>query len=93
MLKWYDKATMEAAIEIRNGIFEFKEPQECDAGQWLEQHLDCDAIVDDKGKRILVYAFTVNPAYNGDLADYRQEKYADQFVLRGISSDGLNSIF
>ena len=81
------------AVEVKTGIFEFKSPQERDAGEWLEQHLDCDTIVDDLGKYIVVYAYTTDPAFNGALSDYQQEKYSGQYVLRGISSDGLNSIF
>lgn len=81
------------AVEIKKGIFEFSHPQEIDAGEWLEEHLDCDAIVDDLGTRIVVYAYTLDPDYNGALSEYQREKYTDRFVLRGISSDGLNCIF
>ena len=58
----------------------------------LTEHLDCDAIIDNHGSTIVVYAFTVDPKYNGSLGDFRKEKYGKQKILRGISSNGLNSI-
>lgn len=79
--------------EIETGIYEFLNPWEVDAGEWLENHLDCDAIIDDLGTKIVVYAYTRNPQFNRKLSDYRKESYSGKTILRGISSVGLNSIF
>ena len=61
-------------------------------GEWANEHLDCDAIIDYYGSSIVVYAFTIDPEYNSLLGDYRKKKYRNQKILKGISSNGLNSI-
>ena len=81
------------AKEQQTGIMELNTPQEMDAGKWLEDHLDCDAIVDDHGSRILVYAYATDSAYNHMLYELRNKRYNDHRILRGISSVGLGSIF
>ena len=58
-----------------------------------EDHLDCDTIADYNGSKIVVYAFTLDPKYNYALKGYRKTKKLDnQQILKGISSDGLNSL-
>ena len=83
---------MRDVTEPKKGIFVFLTPQTVDTGKWANEHLDCDAIIDNHGNTIVVYAFTVDPKYNGSLGDFRKEKYSGQKILRGISSNGLNSI-
>ena len=83
---------MDEAVEVQQGIFEFTSPKEVDTDQWLEDHLDCDTIADYNGSKIVVYAFTLDPKYNYALKGYRKTKKLDnQQILKGISSDGLNS--
>ncbi len=81
-------------IEKQEGIFEFTSPQRISTETWINEHLDCDAIIDDEGSYITVYAFTLDPKYNYALEDYKSEhNYSKQYILRGISSDGLNGLF
>ena len=90
----YGGDPMNDVFEAREGIFEFKSPQMISTEQWAKEHLDCNAIIDDLGNHIVVYAFTKEPKYNYALSLYKEEKhYTKQFILRGISSDGLNSLF
>lgn len=85
---------MSEVIESQEGIFEFAIPQRINAEKWLSDHLDCNAIIDDLGNDFIVYAFTCNPKYNYALKKYKNTKnYAKQYLLRGISSDGLNGLF
>lgn len=85
---------MNDVIEAQEGIFEFTSPQKISTEQWANEHLDCNAIIDDLGSYIIVYAFTQDPKYNYALSIFKKEKnYTKQFILRGISSDGLNSLF
>ena len=83
---------MSDVFESQIGIFEFADPQIMDTGKWANEHLDCDAIIDNYGSTIVVYAFTMDPKYNSSLGDYRRKKYQNQKILRGISSNGLNSL-
>ena len=83
---------MNEVFESQTGIFEFVIPQTIDTGKWANDHLDCDAIIDNHGSTIVVYAFTIDPKYNSSLGDYRRKKYRNQKILRGISSNGLNSL-
>lgn len=83
---------MNDILEIQKGIFEFTNPQTIDTGKWANEHLDCDAIIDNHGSTIVVYAFTLDPKYNSSLSDYRKQKYNNKKILRGISSNGLNSL-
>ena len=85
---------MPATIEAEKGIFEYTEPQTVNKETWAREHLDCDAIVDDNGSTIVVYAFTLDPRFNYALERFKKktEKYLRQFILGGISSDGLNSL-
>ena len=84
---------MDEAVEVQQGIFEFTSPKEVDTDQWLEDHLDCDTIADYNGSKIVVYAFTLDPKYNYALKGYRKTRKLDnQQILKGISSDGLNSL-
>ncbi len=84
---------MEDVVEVQKGIYEFVTPKEFDTEQWLEDHLDCDTVADYLGNTIVVYAFTLDPEYNHDLKGYRKSKRLDnQRILKGISSDGLNSL-
>ena len=72
---------------------QFDSPQKISTELWANEHLDCNAIIDDLGSYIVVYAFTRDPKYNYALTKYKKEKnYTKQFILRGISSDGLNSL-
>lgn len=80
-------------IEKQEGIFEFVSPQRINAETWLNEHLDCDAIIDNGGDYFTVYAFTLDPKYNYALDDYRANNFTNQHILRGISSAGLNSLF
>ena len=84
---------MNTTVESQTGIIEFTNPQEVDAGEWMESHLDCDTIMDDLGQKLLVYAYSREPRYNRALEDYHKLKYSRHLILKGISSDGLNSIF
>ena len=84
---------MPNAIETETGIFEYPEPQIVSTEEWANNHLDCDAIVDDNGSSIVVYAFTMEPRYNYALEGYKKKKYNSQYILKGVSSDGLNSLF
>ena len=91
----YDQGgdSMNEAVEVQKGIFEFASPKEVDTDRWLEEHLDCDTIADYNGSKIVVYAFTLEPKYNHALKAYRKDKKLDnQHILKGISSDGLNSL-
>ena len=82
---------MNDVIEAQEGIFEFTVPQKISTEEWINEHLDCDAIIDNLGNYIVVYAFTRKPEYNYALVDYKKKKnYRKQHILRGISSDGLN---
>ncbi len=83
---------MNDIIETQEGIFEFTSPQIIDTGMWANEHLDCDAIIDNHGDTIVVYAFTLDAKYNSALGDYRRQKYTNQKILRGISSNGLHSL-
>ena len=85
---------MPNAIEAETGIYEYTEPQTVSKETWARDHLDCDAIVDDNGNTIVVYAFTLNPEFNYALEKFKKKtaKYLNQFILAGISSDGLNSL-
>ena len=80
--------------EPETGIFEYTSPQTISKEIWLNEHLDCDAIIDNLGQTIVVYAFTLDPEYNYELKQYkRSHNFPTQQILRGISSDGLNSLF
>ena len=83
---------MSDVTEPKKGIFVFHTLQTLDTGRWANEHLDCDAIIDNHGSTIVVYAFTVDPKYNSSPKDFRKEKYSNQKMLRGISSNVLNSI-
>ena len=83
---------MKDVFESQTGIYEFVKPKTMDTGEWANEHLDCDAIIDYYGSSIVVYAFTIDPEYNSLLGDYRKKKYRNQKILKGISSNGLNSI-
>lgn len=84
---------MNEAVEVQQGIFEFTTPLEVDTDKWLEEHLDCDTIADYNGNNIIVYAFTLEPKYNHALKAFRKTRKLDsQHILKGISSDGLNSL-
>lgn len=81
-------------IEVKEGVFEYTTPQEISAEQWLNEHLDCNAIVDNHGDEFVIYAFTLDPKYNIALREYKDSHdYSKQYLLRGISSDGLNGLF
>lgn len=80
--------------EPETGIFEYNPPRTISKEKWMNEHLDCDAIIDNMGSMIVVYAFTNNPEYNYLLSEYRKKRsYKQQHILMGISSDGLNSLF
>ena len=83
---------MNETIEAQTGIFEFTKPMTIDIGTWANDHLDCDAIIDNHGSTIVVYAFTREPQYNSALKDYRRQKFSAQKILRGISSNGLDRL-
>ena len=59
-------------------------------GKWICR----TKVVDDNGNTIVVYAFTLNPEFNYALEKFKKKtaKYLNQFILAGISSDGLNSL-
>ena len=87
---------VEVTVEItepQEGIFEFTIPQKIGTEKWAREHLDCDAIIDNLGNYIIVYAFTRNPRFNFALEGFkRKNNFNKQHILRGISSDGLNSL-
>lgn len=84
---------MPNVTETQTGIFEFTCPLTISMEKWINEHLDCDAIIDNLGSTIVVYAFTREPQYNYALERYKKKKnYLKQHILRGISSDGLNSL-
>ena len=85
--------TMDDITEPQEGIFEYSTPQTVSTELWLNEHLDCDAIIDNYGSTIVVYAFTRDPNFNYELKQYKKKRnYNAQHILRGISSDGLNSL-
>lgn len=85
---------MSDTVEVQEGIFEFSHPQMIRKETWINEHLDCDSIIDDQGSSIVVYAFTQDPKYNYDLEEYKRNgNFSKQYILRGISSDGLSSLF
>ena len=85
---------MPTTTQPETGIFEYTEPLTISTEEWANSHLDCDAIVDDNGGTIVVYAFTMEPKYNRALEGYKKkQKYANQYILKGVSSDALNSLF
>ncbi|MCR5788902.1 MAG: hypothetical protein K6G83_03355 [Lachnospiraceae bacterium] len=84
---------MNTVIETQTGIFEYTTPQTISTEKWINEHLDCNAIIDNQGSTIVVYAFTQDPKYNHALGEYfKQKNFKNQHILRGISSDGLNSL-
>ena len=84
---------MNDVVETQTGIFEFTSPQTISTEKWINEHLDCDAIIDNLGSTIVVYAFTRDPKYNYALEKFRKERnYNQQHILMGVSSDGLNSL-
>ena len=78
--------------EVRQGIFIYTSPIETGVDDWLTQHLDCDAIIDDHGETITVYAYTHEPMFNYALSQFRQEEMRNHTLLRGISSDVLSGV-
>ena len=85
--------TNSAITEPETGIFEYTPPQTISKERWINEHLDCDAIIDNLGQNIVVYAFTRNPEYNYNLSVYYKKKnYTTQHILMGISSNGLSSL-
>ena len=88
-----DGDLMNDVIEKQEGIFEFSNPQKIRTETWANEHLDCNAIIDYLGNDIIVYAFTRDPKYNYALTKYKKAgRYNKQTILRGISSDRLNSL-
>ena len=85
---------MSEIIERQEGIYEFEKPKKINTETWLNEHLDCNAIIDYLGEDVVVYAFTIDPKYNYALKKYKsKQNYEKQHLLRGISSDGLNGLF
>lgn len=70
------------------GVFVLKEPQVVNASQWMEDHLDCNTIMDDLGEILVVYAFVEEQRCNGVLASYWDENQPMQshHILHGIPS-------
>ncbi len=79
--------------ETSEGIMVYKQPQTVDLGLWSENHLDVDAIYNEKDGKAVIYAFSKSKEYNSKLRSYRKINFKDQFILKGVSSNGLNSIF
>ena len=79
--------------EELEGIMVYMQPQIVDLGLWTENHLDVDAIYSEEDGKAVIYAFSKSKAYNSKLRAYRQANYKNQVILKGVSSDGLNSIF
>lgn len=55
---------MNDVIETQEGIFEFTSSQKISTEKWVNEHLDCDVIIDNLGSSIIVYSLTLNPEYN-----------------------------
>ena len=81
------------AEEASEGIMVYKRPQTVDLGLWSENHLDLDAIYNEEGGKAVIYAYSKSKDFNGKLRSYRKSNFKDQFILKGVSSNGLNSIF
>ena len=79
--------------EETEGIMVYIKPQIVDLGLWTENHLDVDAIYNEEDGKPIIYAFSKNKNYNSKLRSYRRTRFKEQFILKGVSSDGLNSIF
>ena len=73
---------MTNVTEPQTGIFEYTTPQTISTETWINEHLDCNAIIDNHGSTIVVYAFTLDPKYNHALGEYRKKKnYKNQHIL------------
>lgn len=81
------------AEEASEGIMVYKQPQTVDLGLWSENYLDVDAIYNEEDGKAVIFAFSKSKDYNSKLRSYRKITYKDQFILKGVSSNGLNSIF
>ena len=81
------------AEEASEGIMVYKQPQTVALGLWSENHLDIDAIYNEEDGKVVIFAFSKSKDYNSKLRTYRKTNYKDQFILKGVSSNGLNSIF
>lgn len=79
--------------EESEGIMVYIHPQVVDLGLWTEHHLDVDAIYNEEDGKRVIYAFSKSKEYNGKLRSYRRTYFKNQFILKGVSSNGLNSIF
>ena len=81
-------------MPLEKGIVYYDTPQEVDFGNWLLSHPDCDTIFDKTAtfERIIVLAYATDEQYNDRLAEIRDERYSDKFILKGLSRDGVNSI-
>ena len=80
-------------IEPETGIFEYTTPQEMDLEEWLESHIECDAIMEHvDSSRLRVYAFTRSPKYNRLLMSYRKRKYGNLRILKGVSENAIGSL-
>ena len=79
--------------EESEGIMVYITPQVVDLGLWTENHLDVDAIYKEEDGKSVIYAFSKSKNYNSKLRSYRKTNFRDLVILKGVSSDGLNSIF
>ena len=79
--------------EASEGIMVYLTPQVVDLDLWTENHLDVDAIYNEKDGKSVIYALSKSKSYNSKLRSFRRTNFKDLFILKGVSSDGLNSIF
>ena len=79
--------------EPSEGIIVYEEPQVVDLSVWTEHHLDVDAIYSEEDGKPVIYAFSKNRQFNNKLRIYMKANYVGKFILKGVSSDALNSFF
>lgn len=80
----------------KDGIIYYREPYKISFNKWLENHLDCDAVVKSQMQyspvgEVVCYAKNKN--YNTQLQEAYGEMDSDMYaLLRCISTEEVNSI-
>ena len=76
-----------------NDIVVLESPIEVDTGEWIENHIECDTVVENisQGIRMLVYAYADSPEGNISLKKFRDEKMKGKKILKGLSRYAFTS--
>lgn len=77
------------------GVVIFDEPLEVRFVEWIENHADCDCILDDElttADTLFVIAYASSKEFNEDLIKLNLEKYPNNSILKGVSSQEVNYI-